>query len=138
MTLLTIPRATIPLLADDGVSISPEWYRCIRDLSERVGGVSGVGTDDLDRSAFEDAGIEEVKAWAYSAQDEQRQNASDAESIRAQLFTLQKSASDDQWPRPQLVEQEVVTQLVSDIASLQAQMFVLQKSIESLQQGTML
>ena len=150
MTMITIPDATMPLVGVDGVSIDQEWYRWARDITDRAGGVSGVGTDDLDRFAFSNVGAEEFKALAYSVQDEQRHRppilqqdaipdlSPDLESIRAQMFALQQLAPDDQWRRPQPIEQEVITQLVSDIASIQAQMFALRQVIESLQQGTML
>lgn len=38
-TIMTVPRATVPLLFQDGASINPEWYRWVRDISLRVGGV---------------------------------------------------------------------------------------------------
>ena len=69
--------------------------------------------DDLARSAFDDAGIEEFKALVYSAQDEQRQ-------------------------RPPFVDQDAVQPLLAELENVRAQLFVLQKAVESLQQGTML
>ena len=133
MTMITIPDATMPLVGFDGVTIDQEWYRWARDITDRAGGVSGVGTDDLDRFAFSNVGAEEFKALAYSVQDEQRHRPP-----ILQQDAMQDLAPDDRWRRPQPVEQEVITQLVSDIASIQAQMFALRQVIESLQQGTML
>lgn len=43
--MLTIPRAGIPLTVGDRVS--PEWYRFLYDLTERVGGVAGWSVEDL-------------------------------------------------------------------------------------------
>ena len=42
--------------------ISPEWARYFETLTERAGGVAGSSTTDLAVSAFEDAGVEEIKA----------------------------------------------------------------------------
>ena len=38
-TTVTVPTATFPLLSSDGVSINPVWYRWVRDITFRVGGV---------------------------------------------------------------------------------------------------
>ena len=133
MTTITIPDATMPLVGFDGVTIDQEWYRWARDITDRAGGVSGTGTDDLDRLAFSNVGAEEFKALAYAVQDEQRHRPP-----ILQQDAIQDLAPDERWQRPQPVEQEVITQLVSDIASIQAQMFALRQLIESLQQGTML
>ena len=38
-TIMTVPTATSPLLSGDGVSINPVWYRWVRDITLRVGGV---------------------------------------------------------------------------------------------------
>jgi hypothetical protein len=43
--MLTIPRSGIPLTVGD--RISPEWYRFLYDLTERVGGVAGWSVHDL-------------------------------------------------------------------------------------------
>jgi hypothetical protein len=45
MSMLTIPRSGIPLTLGD--RISPEWYRFLYDLTERVGGVAGWSVHDL-------------------------------------------------------------------------------------------
>ena len=69
MTTLTLPRVGIAFLMADG-QLAPEWRRFLFDLTQRAGGVSGSGTDDLALSAFEDAGIEETKAQLISIRDE--------------------------------------------------------------------
>ena len=38
-TIMTVPTSTSPLLSGDGVSINPVWYRWVRDITLRVGGV---------------------------------------------------------------------------------------------------
>ena len=55
MTLLTLPRASIPVIDSKGY-MSREWYRWATDATSRMGGVEGAGTDDLTLSQFEDAG----------------------------------------------------------------------------------
>lgn len=44
----------------------------LRGLYERVGGATGEGTHELAAAAFEDAGIEEIRAGLYALGDEQR------------------------------------------------------------------
>lgn len=64
MANITLPRADIPFMLDDGngnLRNHPEWIRAMSDLLRRTGGVSGPGTEDLTLSQFEDAGIEETK-----------------------------------------------------------------------------
>lgn len=68
MTTLTLPRAQLPLTMQ-GAAISPEWYRWARDITERAGGVTGMGSHELALSQFEDAGIEETKALLYVTSD---------------------------------------------------------------------
>ena len=60
MSTITLPRSDIAIAGQDPPS--RDWYRWARDITERVGGVSGSGTADLAVSAFEDAGVEEAKA----------------------------------------------------------------------------
>jgi hypothetical protein len=64
MSSVTLPRADIPI-DDAGNRASRDLYRWMRDITERVGGTLGAGTDDLSASAFEDAGIEETKAALF-------------------------------------------------------------------------
>lgn len=68
MTTITIPRADIPLVDAAGTP-TRDLYRWMRDVTQRVGGVNGASTTDLSAAAFEDAGIEETKALAYSIND---------------------------------------------------------------------
>lgn len=69
MSLLTLPRASIPVIDANGY-MNREWYRWASDATARMGGVEGTGTDDLSLSQFEDAGIEEAKQGIYRLVDE--------------------------------------------------------------------
>lgn len=69
MSLLTLPRAQVPLVDAKG-QITREWYRWATDATKRMGGVEGSSTDDLTLSQFEDAGIEETKQAVYRVADE--------------------------------------------------------------------
>jgi hypothetical protein len=71
MTVVTIPRATVPFVGN--APMSPEWYRWARDITQRVGGPTGASSSDLELSQFEDAGIEEAKAQVISVLQELRQ-----------------------------------------------------------------
>lgn len=46
--------------------IDREYLRFFESLLSRVGGVNGIGTEELSAAAFEDAGIEETKAALYA------------------------------------------------------------------------
>lgn len=69
MSLLTLPRAQIPMVDASG-QVNREWYRYFTDLTKRAGGVDGSSSDDLTLSQFEDAGVEEVKQGAFRLADE--------------------------------------------------------------------
>lgn len=69
MTTITLPRADVAMADLTNGSPSRDWYRWARDITERVGGVTGAGTNDLAESAFEDAGIEETKATTFAVAD---------------------------------------------------------------------
>lgn len=69
MSLLTLPRAQIPLVDANG-QVNREWYRYFNDLTKRAGGVDGSSSEDLTLSQFEDAGIEEAKQSAFRLADE--------------------------------------------------------------------
>jgi hypothetical protein len=58
MTLLTLPKQGIPITTA-GAVVGADWYRWASDVTERCGGVTGPGTNDLAAAQFEDAGIAE-------------------------------------------------------------------------------
>lgn len=51
MTTITLPRADIPMV--NGAVPSRDWYRWARDITTRVGGVSGTGSGDIEDVANE-------------------------------------------------------------------------------------
>lgn len=69
MSLLTLPRAQIPLVDANG-QVNREWYRYFSDLTKRAGGVDGSSSEDLTLSQFEGAGIEESKQAGFRLADE--------------------------------------------------------------------
>lgn len=71
MTVVTIPRATVPFVGN--APMSAEWYRWASDITQRVGGPTGAGSNDLSLSQFDDAGIEEAKANINDLRQEVRQ-----------------------------------------------------------------
>ena len=109
MTLLTLPRAQIPLI-DAGGRISREWYRWASDATVRMGGVDGASTDDLTLSQFEDAGIEEHKLALYRLTDDVGQSPTVAQAV-------------------------TVDDVGVGIEELRAQIAELTKAVEALQQG---
>lgn len=86
MTIITLPRAGLPLTLQ-GATISQEWFRWARDITERAGGVTGMGSEELAMSQFEDAGIEETKALLYAVNDSQAQ-ANEIAELREQVLAL--------------------------------------------------
>lgn len=68
MSAVTLPSSRIPLTAN-GDAVSVEFYRWMHDITQRVGGVAGPGTEDLALSQFDDAGIEETKEALLEASD---------------------------------------------------------------------
>lgn len=58
MSTVTLPRADLAAVDADGKP-SRDLYRWMRDVTARIGGVSGSSTNDLAESAFEDAGVAE-------------------------------------------------------------------------------
>lgn len=111
MTTITLPRADIAMTeASNGIP-SRDWYRWARDITERVGGVTGSGTDDLAASAFEDAGVEETKAAVYRLSDD----------INAAPVAQPAVIEED--PQPS------IAQLLAEVAELR-------KEVEGLKSGT--
>jgi len=106
MSLLTLPRAQIPL-ADERGFVTREWYRYFSDATARMGGVDGSGSDDLTLSQFEDAGIEESKQAIYRLADEIGQ-------------------------QPPSIPQQI-EDLTTVLGELQAQIAVLSQAVQDLQ-----
>lgn len=116
MALVTAPRNGIPIgwVKVGGqrltVEVHPEYLRYFESLVQRVGGVTGTGTDDLALSQFEDAGIEENKLALYRF-------------------------SDDTLQAPPAVTLQPENHIETSIEELRAQLVELAKSVQALQQG---
>ena len=93
------------------VEIDMEWARYLLVLDQRAGGVGGVSTTELSAEAFDDAGIEDLKATAYANHD-----------------------ALSQAPLPALFADDVLDQS-EQISQLMAQVQELQKAINDIQQG---
>jgi hypothetical protein len=115
MSIVTLPRAGIPIgtVSINGqqvpVSLHPEFQRYFETLFVRTGGATGAGNEELTLSQFEDAGIEESKAFAFALADEMRQQ-----------------------PRPIAVQIEAIETMISDLASVVAE---LSKAVDAINQG---
>lgn len=128
MTTVTQPRSGIPigLISIAGqtqeVELHPEFRRFFESIFNRIGGVTGAGSNDFALSQFEDAGTEETKAALAQARDEFGQLPPDAdmqqdpEQFAAQPFVIPDDAS-------------------SELASLRAEVDALRQAVQALQQG---
>jgi len=122
VTLLTLPRASIPVIDSKGY-MSREWYRWATDATARMGGVEGASTDDLTLSQFEDAGIEEHKHALYRLADDVGQMPPSAQAL----------AQDDL--SPPAVHMPPVDDVGGGVEELRARIAELTKAVEALQQG---
>ncbi len=109
MSNVTIPRAQTPLTVG-GPPMSPDWYRFLHDITVRVGGVVGVGTNDLLVSQFDDAGIEETKT-----------------AVEVMARSLEQAPSHEPAQR--------ISELESLLTEALAQIGELQREVKGIQQG---
>lgn len=112
MANVTLPRQDLPIAGTQAPS--REWYRWAFDITARVGGVQGAGTDDLATASFEDAGVEESRALLFAASDAANQ-VPPAEQLQALV-----------------IENDRLSQ---EVAELRAVVFELYKSIQGISQG---
>ena len=130
MALLTQPQARIPIgwltvaCQRVPVEIDPEWMRYLVTLNDRAGGVSGVGTTELAIEAFEDAGIEEIKATTYTLAD-----------AFAQMPGPQSDPLADALGQVPVAFIEQLEAVLSELADTRAQVAELVKTIQDLKQG---
>lgn len=122
MTLLTLPRASIPLVDAKG-NISREWFRWASDATARMGGVEGLGTEELTLSQFEDAGIEEAKHSIYRLSDDMGQLPPAVHVLADTDLT------------PPAVHVQTTPDAGPGIEELRAQVAELAKAVQALQQG---
>lgn len=113
MTIVTLPRAGIPLAGPDG-RVTAEWYRFFHDITLRVGGATGPGADDLAMGQSGSVGIEELSAAIYRSGDDAGQAPPEQQQI-----------APDDW-------------LTAEVAALRDLLFEQVKAIEALNQGTTL
>ena len=130
MALLTQPQARIPIgyATVAGVrvpvEIDPEWMRYLVTLNDRAGGVSGVGTTELAIEAFEDAGIEEIKATTYAMSD-----------AFGQLPGRQADPLVDALGQVPVAFIEQLETVLTELADTRAQVAELAKTIQDMKQG---
>lgn len=122
MTLVTIPRATVPVAGN--APISAEWYRWAHDITQRVGGPTGAGSNDLALSQFEDAGIEETRAFLFDLKNELRQSPQPADF-----------QTDCDPLAPAAVFLQAVEGLEATVSGLLDQIHQLRVEVEALKQG---
>jgi polyhydroxyalkanoate synthesis regulator phasin len=109
MVLIAQP-SRIPLVDPQTGLITREWQRYFTGLYQRAGGAQGESTTDLTISAFEDAGIEEMKAGLYALAD-----------------TVQSA--------PMQAIQNQVEYLETEAAGMRAEIAALRQQIADIQQG---
>ena len=131
MALLTQPQARIPIgwatVAGQRVpvEVDPEWMRYLSTLNERAGGVSGVGTTELAEEAFDDAGVEEIKAIGYAM-------ANAAGQVPAAINEYAMNDALGQVPVAFIEQLETV---LTELADTRAQVAELIKTIQDMKQG---
>ena len=123
MSTVTLPRSGVPLTSI-GHAVSNEYYRWMHDITERVGGVTGPGTNDLAAAQFEDAGIEEMRSELFRMSDEARQAQSLAYELAERLSASERQiAASQQWAQS----------MVSELAE---RLLASERQIAAIQQGT--
>lgn len=73
MSTLQFTPPRVPLVDVRTGQITREWLLFFQGVYARVGGPLGSSTTDLDASAFDDAGTEELEAAVYALADELQQ-----------------------------------------------------------------
>jgi hypothetical protein len=77
------------------VTIDIAWFLFLtQGLYERSGGALGASTTDLEASAFEDAGIEELKFSIYRLTDQVDSMMSDLSEMRERLTVATRQLQD--------------------------------------------
>ena len=115
MSTVTPPRNGIPIgwMRVNGVrtmvEIEPEYLRFFFSLYERGGGTTAPSNTDISASAFEDAGIEEIKATIYGQTGEFGQN-----------------------PLPIIPEQQ--PDVSAELSALRAELDILRNRIDGIEQ----
>jgi hypothetical protein len=71
------------------------WFLYLtQGLYDRAGGALGASTTDLEASAFEDAGIEELKLAIYRLTDQVGEMASEINALRERLTVAYRQLQD--------------------------------------------
>ena len=71
------------------------WYLYLtQGLYDRAGGALGASTTDLEASAFEDAGIEEIKLAVYRLTDQVSEMTSEINALRERLTVAYRQLQD--------------------------------------------
>lgn len=132
MALLTQPQARTPIgwatVAGQriAVEVEPEWMRYLFTLDERAGGVSGVSTTELSEEAFDDAGVEEIKAIGYAMADAAGQ---------VPIGSFSGDALADAMSQIPVAFIEQIENVLTELADTRAQVAELIKTIQDIQQG---
>ena len=107
------------------VEVDPEWVRYLSTLTDRAGGVSGVSTTELTEEAFDDSGIEEIKATGYAMA-----NAAGQTPAAINEYALADALG--QTPVAFIEQLETV---LTELADTRAQVAELIKTIQDMKQG---
>lgn len=141
MTTLTQPRGQIAIgwavVAGQRVPVicDPEWVRFFSTLVDRAGGTTGVSTTELVESAYEDAGLEEVKIGLYQLRDEFNQMPRAVECVADESQAPQALFVGFDDPLTPAVQFSMPDDPMPQIQALSDQIAELVKEIQSLKQG---
>lgn len=81
--------------ARGNVTVDIAWFLFMtQGLYDRVGGALGASTTDLEASAFEDAGIEELKIGIYRLADQLDSMTTELNEVRERLTVATRQLQD--------------------------------------------
>jgi len=131
--MLNRPPARTPLVDPRTGLITREWFWFLEGVYAHLGGSTGSSTPDLSASAFEDAGVEEVKSGLYDLRDELRQAPP-----MPQAATGDDSAGLLPPVPTDMAGNEADGAAYARLAALEAEGQVLRSALQDLQQSTVI
>jgi hypothetical protein len=123
--ILDLFPARIRFVDADG-RLTPEAFRALAKVFERVGGATGPSTTDLATSDDEDSGLEEFKHEVSKMLD----------GLAMLPATVPDPFTDPLHPLPQ--EHVDVQHLLTELAGLREEVARLRAEVQGIQEGTML
>jgi hypothetical protein len=125
MAILDLVPARVRFVDADG-RLTPEAFRALAKVFERIGGATGASTTDLALSDDEDSGLEEFKHEVSKTLD----------GLAMQPASVFEPFTDHMHPLPQ--EHAEVQHLLTELADLREEVARLRTEVQGIQEGTML